>query len=75
MTWGAVNEWSTRTGYARLIEREDHPVLAELLRRIMRQETRHVGFYVGQARDRLAASRRARRLTRFALRPPVPDAA
>jgi hypothetical protein len=46
----------------------DHPVLTELLARIMRQETRHVAFYVSQARDRLATSRRAQRLTRFALR-------
>jgi hypothetical protein len=43
-------------------------VLTELLDRIMRQETRHVAFYASQARDRLAASRRAQRLTRFALR-------
>lgn len=68
MTWGAVNEWATYAGYQRLIEREPHPVLTELLRRIMRQETRHVAFYVTQARRRLAASARARRLTRFALR-------
>ncbi len=68
MTWGAINEWSTHAGYARLIEREDHPVLTELLTRIMRQETRHMAFYVSQARERLAGSRRARRLTRFALR-------
>ena len=68
MTWGAINEWSTHAGYARLAAREDHPVLTELLGRIMRQETRHVAFYVSQARDRLGASRRAQRLTRFALR-------
>jgi hypothetical protein len=68
MTWGAINEWSTHAGYARLIEREGHPVLTELLQRIMRQETRHVAFYVSQARARLDASRRAQRLTRFALR-------
>jgi len=68
MTWGAVNEWSTHSGYARLIDRERHPVLTELLERIIRQETRHVAFYASQARTRLAASRRARRLTRFALR-------
>jgi hypothetical protein len=68
MTWGAINEWSTHAGYARLAAREDHPVLSELLSRIMRQETRHVAFYVSQARDRLAASRRAHRLTRLALR-------
>jgi hypothetical protein len=68
MTWGAINEWSTHAGYARLIDRERHPVFTELLERIMRQETRHVAFYVSQARSRLAASRRAQRLTRFALR-------
>lgn len=68
MTWGAVNEWSTHAGYARLAEREGHPVLTELLARIMRQETRHVAFYVSEARDRLARSSRARRVTRWALR-------
>lgn len=68
MTWGAINEWSTHAGYARLIQREDHPVLTELLQRIMRQETRHVAFYTTQARERLARSRKARALTRLALR-------
>ena len=67
MAWGAVNEWSTHAGYPRLIEREDHPVLTTLLVRIARQETRHIAFYATQARTRLAASARARRLTRFAL--------
>jgi hypothetical protein len=68
MTWGAVNEWSTNAGYQRLVEREEHPVLTDLLTRIMRQEARHVAFYATQARDRLARSARARRLTRWALR-------
>jgi hypothetical protein len=68
MTWGAINEWCTHAGYARLVERERHPVLTELLERIMRQETRHVAFYVSQARARPNASRCARRLTRCALR-------
>lgn len=68
MTWGAINEWSTHAGYARLIERADHPTLTELLERIMRQETRHVAFYASQAREWLSRSRRAQRLTRFALR-------
>jgi hypothetical protein len=45
-----------------------HPVLTELLNRIIRQETRHVAFYASQARQRLDASARARRVTRFALR-------
>lgn len=68
MSWGAINEWSTHAAYARLAQRERHPVLTELLDRIMRQETRHVAFYTTQARDRLAASAGARRLTRLALR-------
>lgn len=67
MTWGALNEWSTQAGYARLAELEDHPVLTELLERIQRQEARHIAFYATEARERLAASPRARRLVRLAL--------
>ena len=68
MTWGAVNEWSTAAGYQRLIERAGHPVLTELLGRIKQQESRHIAFYATEARERLARSRRAQRMTRFALR-------
>lgn len=68
MTWGAVNEWSTQAGYARLAAREDHPVLTELLDRIQRQEAWHIAFYATEARRRLAASPRARRLVRWALK-------
>jgi len=67
MTWGALNEWSTQAGYARLAEREDHPVLTELLERIQRQEARHIAFYATEARERLAESPRARKLVRTAL--------
>jgi len=67
MTWGAVNEWTTQAAYARLIERSGHPVLRELLRRIMRQEGRHIAFYAEQARRRLDGSRAAQRLTRFSM--------
>ncbi|MGH9088657.1 MAG: ferritin-like domain-containing protein [Acidimicrobiales bacterium] len=68
MTWGAVNEWTTQAGYGRLAAKSGHPVLAELLRRIMKQEGRHIDFYAGQARRRLESSRMAQRLTRVALR-------
>lgn len=68
MSWGAVNEWTTRSGYARLVEREGHPALTALLTRIMAQESRHIAFYASEARTRLAASRRARLITRWALR-------
>jgi hypothetical protein len=68
MTWGAVNEWTTQAGYARLIDRARHPVLTDLLSRIMRQEGRHIAFYAAEAERRLAGSRRAQRLCRAALR-------
>jgi hypothetical protein len=42
-------------------------VLGELLRRIAKQETRHVAFYVSQARERLGKSKRAQKLTRLLL--------
>ena len=67
MTWGAVNEWTTQAGYARLAQRADHPVLSELLKRVMRQEGRHIDFYASQALRRLEGDKRAQRLTRLAL--------
>ena len=67
MTWGAINEWTTQAGYARLSETAGHPTLRELLRRIMKQEGTHIDFYASEAACRLAASPKAQRLTRFAL--------
>jgi rubrerythrin len=67
MTWGAINEWTTQAGYARLAQRCDHPVLNEMLRRIMKQEGRHIDFYAAQASRRLDGNRRAQWLTRQAL--------
>lgn len=68
MTWGAVNEWTTQAGYAELSRRAGHPTLTALMQRIMKQEGRHIDFYSTQAKQRLAVSRRAQRLTRIALR-------
>lgn len=67
MAWGAANEWSAITAYNRMASLEEDPVLAELLRRIAKQEARHVAFYTSQARDRLAKSKKAQVLARFAL--------
>jgi rubrerythrin len=67
MTWGAVNELSTLTGYQRLIETTEHPVLIDLLQRIIKDERRHFAFYRSQARLRLARSSQARRVTHWAL--------
>lgn len=68
MTWGAVNEWSAHAAYGRLIEIEQHPTLTTVLQRIQQQESRHLAFYMSEARERLARSRRAQKITRFALR-------
>lgn len=67
MIWGAVNEWSAIAAYNRLADIARHNVLGQLLRRIAKQETRHVAFYATQARKRLSLSSRAQKLARFAL--------
>jgi len=60
MTWGAVNELTTLTGYRRLAAVAKHPVLSELLARIVRDESRHFSFYFKQAEQRLRAPAAAR---------------
>ena len=67
MTWGAINEWTANAAYNRLATIADHPVLTELLGRIMRQEGRHAGYYASWARD-LLAERRAQKVTSWFLR-------
>ena len=67
MAWGAINEWCAHSAYTRLIQAERHPVLTEILKRIAKQETRHVAFYNSQARDRLLRSKKAQKIARFAL--------
>lgn len=67
LTWGAVNEWTTQAGYLSLARTSGHPVLAELVRRIAKQEGRHIDFYTAQAGRRLEGSATARRVTRRAL--------
>lgn len=60
MTWGAINELTTLTGYRQLSARAGHPVLSTILARIMRDESRHFHFYFEQAEQRLANPRTAR---------------
>lgn len=67
MTWGAINELSTLTGYRRIVETTDHPILKDLLSRIIKDERRHYAFYRQQAAMRLDGNRRAQRLVRWAL--------
>jgi hypothetical protein len=66
MTWGAINELTTLTGYHALIRRSDHPVLHQMLRRVIQDERRHFAFYRAQGKARLSrAPRRARRVVRW----------
>jgi len=53
MTWGAINELTTLTGYRRLAAVARHPVLTDLLEAIMLDESRHFFFYYRQAEIRL----------------------
>jgi rubrerythrin len=67
MTWGMVNELTTANAYRWMIDRTGNAPLEQVLRAIMKQERRHFAFYRSQARRRLRASARARRLVRWSL--------
>ena len=60
MAWGAVHECTTIHAYPRLMQSNDHPVLNELLRRIVSDEARHFSFYMWQAEQRLENPRTQR---------------
>ena len=60
MTWGAINELTTLTGYRRLAVVSPHPVLNDLLDRIVIDESRHFFFYYRQAELRMRARAAAR---------------
>ena len=60
MTWGAINELTTLTGYRRLAAVADHPVLSDLLERIILDESRHFFFYYRQAERRMRRATVAR---------------
>jgi hypothetical protein len=67
MTWGAINELTTLTAYHALIRRSDHPVLHQMLKRVIQDERRHFAFYRAQGKARLShAPRRTRRVVRWA---------
>jgi hypothetical protein len=67
MMWGAVNELTTLTGYYALIRRTEHPVLHQLLRRVIHDERRHFAFYRAQAKARMERSAVARKMVRWVL--------
>jgi len=64
-----VNELTTLSGYHALTRRcPDHPVLHQLLRKVIQDERRHFAFYRAQAKARLTDRPRAGRLVRSALK-------
>jgi rubrerythrin len=65
MFWGALQECLTMQAYEAVIRDTNNPVLAEMFRRIAKQERRHFAYYFGQARDRLANNKANQRFCRF----------
>jgi rubrerythrin len=63
LTWGAIQEMTTLTGYNNVARKSRNEVLVEVIRRIMRDESRHFGFYYNKAMQRLSESPKARFLT------------
>ncbi len=67
LTIGAINELSTLTGYAALIRKSRHPVLKDLLGRIIKDERRHFAFYFNSAKGWLTENVKAQRVDRWML--------
>lgn len=67
LTYGAISELSTLEGYGVLASRTQNPVLAEILRRLAKDERRHFSFYYNKARIELR-ERNAQRLTTFIIK-------
>ena len=65
MAFGAIHEMSTTQGYRRLEELASHPVLSEILRGIIREESAHTTFYRSVARIELEKSEISQKLSRF----------
>lgn len=67
MTWGAINELTTLSSYYQLIRRSEHPVLHQMLHKVIQDERRHFAFYRAQAKARLTGNPTAGRIVRWAL--------
>src|SRR5262245_5953554 len=67
LSWGAIQELCTLEGYGVLARRTSNGVLAEILRRIIKDERRHFSFYYNKARIALQSTQ-AQRITSFLLR-------
>ncbi len=67
LTIGAINELATLSGYGALIRKSGHPVLKDLLGRIIKDERRHFAFYFNSAREWLTDNEKAQRMDRWML--------
>src|SRR5256712_11655982 len=67
LTIGAINELSTLTAYEALIRKSGHPVLKDLLGRIIKDERRHYAFYFNSAKEWLTGNEKAQRVDRWML--------
>ena len=67
LTIGAINELSTLTGYGALIRKSGHPVLKDLLGRIIKDERRHFAFYYNSAKEWLTNNEKAQHVDRWML--------
>jgi len=67
LTYGAISELSTLEGYGVLARRTKNPILAEIVKRLAKDERRHFSFYYNKARL-LLKPRNAQRLTSFIIK-------
>ncbi len=65
MFWGALQECLTTQAYEQLATDTQNPVLAELCRRIAKQERRHFAYYHAQARKKLDGRAWSQRFVRW----------
>jgi rubrerythrin len=63
-SWGAAAELLTTQAYEELMRNTANPVLAELCRRIAKQERRHFAWYYEASRERLTGQRFAQKAVR-----------
>ncbi|HET7503962.1 MAG TPA: acyl-ACP desaturase, partial [Kofleriaceae bacterium] len=68
MFWGSLQECLTTQAYEEMARATANPVLAELCRRIAKQERRHFAYYFGQARKKLDGQSWAQKFTRWIAR-------
>src|SRR6201995_1247897 len=65
MFWGSLQECLTTQAYEELAKNTQNPVLAELCKRIAKQERRHFAYYFNHARARLDGQPLAQRLCKL----------